>query len=109
MTEQEAPLLFERNRGHVMKIVPMVLLAGALFFGASRVGGAIDVPGWLVEIGAILIGVLGYVVMARYFRCPGCSSNLLVHAQFREPIGNWIEKALAYRTCPKCGFQRRSS
>jgi DNA-directed RNA polymerase subunit RPC12/RpoP len=53
--------------------------------------------------------VLGYVVMARSFRCPGCGSNLLVHAQFREPIGNWIEKALAYRACPKCGFHRPRS
>ena len=108
MTEKDAPLLFERHRGHVMKSVPMMLFAGSLFFGASRVSGAMDVPAWLVEIGAILIGVLGYVVMARSFRCPGCGSNLLVYAQFREPIGNWIEKALAYRACPKCGFQRRS-
>ncbi len=109
MTDQEAPLLFERNRGQVIKTVPTMLLAGALFLGASHVGGAIDVPDWLVEIGALLIGVLGYVVMARSFRCPGCGSNLLVHAQFREPIGNWIEKALAYRACPKCGFHRPRS
>jgi DNA-directed RNA polymerase subunit RPC12/RpoP len=106
MTDQEAPLLFERSRGQVMKFVPTMLLACALFLGSSLVGGAIDVPDWLVEIGAVLIGLLGYAVMARSFRCPACGSNLLIHAQFLEPIGNWIEKALAYRACPKCGFHR---
>jgi hypothetical protein len=86
-----------------------MLLAGVLFFAASRLGTVFDVPSWSVEVGAILIGVGVYIFMVRQFRCPGCKSNLLAHAQFREPIGNWVEKALAYRTCPKCGFRKCDS
>ena len=90
-----------------MKSVPALLVAGVLFFAASRIGDLSGIPGWSVEIGAILIGLGACLFMARQFRCPQCHSNLRVHAQFREPIGNWIEKTLAYKTCPRCGFRKR--
>jgi len=105
MTKNEPPPLFESNRRRVMKCLPALLLAGVSILFSTRIGEAVAIPGWAVAIAGLILGGGTYFAMARLFRCPSCASNLLVHAQFREPIGNWIETALAYKTCPKCGFR----
>jgi len=105
MSKNEPLPLFESNRRRVMKCLPALLLAGVSILFSTRIGEAVAIPGWAVAIAGLILGGGTYIAMARLFRCPSCASNLLIHAQFREPIGNWIETALAYKTCPRCGFR----
>jgi hypothetical protein len=91
-----------------MRLLALLLIAAALYFCASYVERAMDVPSWVVKFAAVLVGVGAFLLTARSFRCPRCRANLLLHAQFREPIGNFFETALAYRVCPKCGFRAGS-
>lgn len=87
-----------------MKCVPVVLAAFVLFLFASRIGTLVHIPGWAVAIAAILIGVPANYIMARGFRCPGCNSNLLIHAQALDRSDsnlwkiNWTRAGLTART-----------
>lgn len=104
MSADEQSLLFGGQRRHAMRWAPTMFIACVALLFSSSVGNAIDVPAWVVAITSLAVAVSAYYMMARPFRCPGCNTNLLIHATFREPVGNWIEKALAYRSCPKCGY-----
>ena len=100
--------LFKRHRAQVLRLLPLLLLATALYFCASYVDRSLQVPEWVTELAALVIGLGACLAMARSFRCPRCHANLLLHAQFREPIGNFIETAMAYRACPKCGYREET-
>lgn len=105
MNKREPRLLFEQNRRHFYKWATLVVLGSGSYLFASRLSAVIHVPAWDIEIAGILIAVLAMYAMSRSFRCPDCHANLLFHAQFREPIGNFIERALTYSSCPKCGYR----
>jgi hypothetical protein len=58
----------------------------------------------LMNIG-IGMAVLTWAWLSLATRCPRCRYRILFHAYESFSVQHWYRRALAMRTCPKCGYR----
>ena len=104
MKNLESREMFAEHRKRVESLTWPCIAGFAAVLFASPISAIIGLPIWSIELAGSIVGGCFLYVMSRPFRCPGCRTNLMFHVMFKGPIGNWVEGALAFRSCPRCGF-----